>query len=99
MAYQRRQNVLSTMIKSNAKVKEILKERSLNMDDTDNDRLFGEKFEEKLVKGSDANQKSKSVLQVCIIKIHHLDHFLTVSLLTVIEYQPFLTRCSITELL
>lgn len=89
MAYQRRQNVLSAMIKSNARVKEILKERPLNMDDTDNGCLLGKKFEEKLLMGVHANQKSKSVLQICIIKIHHLDYFLTVSPLTVIEYQPF----------
>ena len=42
VAYQRRLNVLNTLIDDNVKVKEILKEPMLNLDAIDNDYLFGE---------------------------------------------------------
>ena len=61
MAYQRRLNVLNTLIDNNVKVKEILKESMLNLDAIDNDYLFGEKFEEQLPKITSAKQKSKSI--------------------------------------
>ena len=42
VAYQRRLNVLNTLIENNVKVKEILKEPMLNLDAIDNDFIFGE---------------------------------------------------------
>ena len=42
VAYQRRLNVLNTLIENNVKVKEILKEPILNLDAIDNDFIFGE---------------------------------------------------------
>ena len=48
LAYQRRLNVLNTLIDNNVKVKEMLKEPMLNLHAIDNDYLFGEKFEEQL---------------------------------------------------
>ena len=48
LAYQRRLNVLNTLIDNNVKVKEMLKEPMLNLHAKDNDYLFGEKFEEQL---------------------------------------------------
>ena len=50
VAYQRRLNVLNTLIDNSVNVKEILKEPMLNLDTIDNDYLFGEKFEEQLPK-------------------------------------------------
>ena len=41
VAYQRRFNVLNTLIENNFKVKEILKEPMLNLDALDNDHSFG----------------------------------------------------------
>ena len=41
VAYQRRLNVLNTLIENNFKVKEILKEPMLNLDALDNDYSFG----------------------------------------------------------
>ena len=61
VAYQRRLNVLNTLIDNNVKVKEILKEPMLNIDAIDNVCLFGEKFEEQLPKITSAKQKSKSI--------------------------------------
>ena len=48
LAYQRRLNVLNTLIDNNVKVKEMLKEPMLNLHAIDNDCLFREKFEEQL---------------------------------------------------
>ena len=48
LAYQRRLNVLNTLIDNNVKVKEMLKEPMLNLHAIDNDYLFREKFEEQL---------------------------------------------------
>ena len=42
VAYQRRLNVLNTLIENNVKVKEILKEPMLNLEAIDNDFIFGE---------------------------------------------------------
>ena len=61
VAYQRRLNVINTLIKNNVKVKEILKEPVLNLDAIDNDYLFGETFEEQLSKATTEKQKSKSI--------------------------------------
>ena len=61
VTYQRRINVLNTLRDNSVKVKEILKEAMLNLDATDNDYLFGEKFEEQLSKITSAKQKSKAI--------------------------------------
>ena len=61
VAYQRRLNVLNTLIDNSVKVKETLKEPMLDSDATDNDYLFGEKFEEQLSKITSAKQKSKAI--------------------------------------
>ena len=61
LAYQRRMNVLSKLIPNSTKVKEILKEQSLELDVIENKYLFGNKFEEKLSKITTAKQKSKAI--------------------------------------
>ena len=61
LAYQRRMNVLSTLIPNSTKVKEILKEQSLELDVIENKYLFGNKFKEKLSKITTAKQKSKAI--------------------------------------
>ena len=58
MTYHRRLNILNTLIDNSIKVKEILKERSLDLDDMENPYLFGEKFE-KLIKITSSKQNSK----------------------------------------
>ena len=60
LPYQRRMNVLSTLIRNSTKVKEILKEQLLELDGIENKYLFGEKFVEKLSKITTAKQKSKT---------------------------------------
>ena len=47
VTYYRRLNILDTLIDNSIRVKEILKERSLDLEDMENPYLFGEKFEEK----------------------------------------------------
>ena len=42
--YHRRLNILNTLIENSIKVKEILKERNLDLDDMGNPYLLGEKF-------------------------------------------------------
>ena len=49
------------MIDNNVRVKELLKETTLNLDAVKNEYLFGEKFEEQLSKITSAKQKSKSI--------------------------------------
>ena len=58
ITYHRRLNILNTLIDNSIKVKEILKERSLDLDDMENPYLFGEKFE-KLIKITSSKQNSK----------------------------------------
>ena len=48
-------------IPNSIKVKEILKEQSLELDATENEYLFGDKFEEKLSKITTAKQKPKTI--------------------------------------
>ena len=57
----RRLNILNTLIDSSIKVKKILKERSLDLDDMGIPYLFREKFMEKLIKIASAKQISKSI--------------------------------------
>ena len=52
---------MNTLIDNSIKLKEVLKELSLDLDDMENPYLFGEKFEEKLIKVTSAIQKSKSI--------------------------------------
>ena len=61
LAYQCRMNVLWRLISNSTKIKEILKEHSLELDGIENKYLFGEKFEEKLSKITTAKQKSKTI--------------------------------------
>ena len=58
ITYHRRLNILNTIIDNSIKLKEILKERSLDLDDMENPYLFGEKSE-KLIKITSAKQNSK----------------------------------------
>ena len=48
VAHHRRANILSTLIDNQTKVKEILRDQSDEMDDPNNEFLFGDKFEERL---------------------------------------------------
>ena len=50
---------MNTLIDNSIKVKQILKECSLDLDDMENPYLFGEKFDEKLIKITSAKQNSK----------------------------------------
>ena len=59
VAYQRRLNVLNTLIDNS--VKGDSKGTKLDLDATDNGYLFGEKFEEQLSKITSAKQKSKAI--------------------------------------
>ena len=61
ITYQRRLYILNTLIYNSIKVKKTLKELSLDLDDRENPYLFGEIFEEKLIKATSAKQKSKSI--------------------------------------
>ena len=55
---QRRLRQSSTLVDNNARVKEVLREQTLEMDSIDNMYLFEVKFEEKLSKIMIAKQKS-----------------------------------------
>lgn len=44
LAYRRTQNVISILTENNVRANKILKEQSFNMDDIDNNYLFGEKI-------------------------------------------------------
>ena len=59
VVYQRRLNILSALIGNKTKVKEILKEESLKLDDVDNSYLFRDHLQEKFVKITSALQKPK----------------------------------------
>ena len=61
ITYHRSLDILNTLIDNSAKVKEALKERSLNLDDMGNPYLFGEKLEEELIKITSTKQKPKSI--------------------------------------
>lgn len=47
IGYQRKLNILSVLIENGTKVKEMLKEESLNLDDEDNEYVFGDRLKEK----------------------------------------------------
>ena len=47
IGYQERMNILSALIDNNTNVNDILKEESLNLDDVDNEYIFGNRFEKK----------------------------------------------------
>ncbi|XP_066912456.1 uncharacterized protein [Clytia hemisphaerica] len=59
--YHRRENILSTLIDSSSRVKDILKNQSQELNKADNKHLFGEEFETKLIKDTKAIKKSESV--------------------------------------
>ena len=61
IAYQRRENILVTLLDSGSKVKDMLKSQSKELNDSSNEYLFGEGFEEKLLKDSKAIKKSQAV--------------------------------------
>ena len=50
---------MNTLIDNSIKVKQILKECSLDLDDMENPYLFGEKFDEKLIKITSCQTKIK----------------------------------------
>ena len=52
-------NILNALIDNS--IKEIFKDRSLDLNDMENPYSFGEKFEEKLIKMTSTKQKSKSI--------------------------------------
>ena len=51
------------LIPNSIKVKEILKEQSLELDAIENEYLLGDKFEEKLSKITTAKQKPKTIFK------------------------------------
>ena len=55
--YYRRENILSTLIDSNTRVKDILKSQSKELNDESNKYLFGDDFESKLIKDTKAIKK------------------------------------------
>ena len=55
--YYRRENILSTLIDSNTRVKDILKSQSKELNDGSNKYLFGDDFESKLIKDTKAIKK------------------------------------------
>lgn len=59
-AYQRRMNILSTLIPNSTKVKKMLKEQSLDLNVVENSYQSGERFEEKLSKITSGKGKSKT---------------------------------------
>ena len=61
VTYYRRHNILSTLIDNPSKVKEILRDPDMALDNISNTCLFGDKFEEKLLKDTTAKQKSKLI--------------------------------------
>ena len=61
LAYQRRKNILSTLIDNNTKVREILREQAENLDATENIYLVGEQFDETLAKIISVKHKSKLI--------------------------------------
>ena len=73
--YQRRLNVINTLIENNVKVKEILKEPVLNLDAIDNDYLFGKRFEVQLSKTTTEKQKSKSIFTGIQTKPNMMNQF------------------------
>ena len=75
VTYQRRLNVLNTLMDNSVKVKEVLNEPMLNLDAIDNDYLFAEKFEEQLSKITSAEQKSKSIFTVLQRKPSMMNQF------------------------
>ena len=61
VSYHRRENVLSTLIDTSIRVKEILKNQSNDLNLSSNKFLFGEEFESKLLKDTKTIKKSESV--------------------------------------
>ena len=61
IVYQRRMNILSALLPNSSKVKEILKEQSLDLNAIENSYLSEEKFEEKLSKIISAKGKYKTI--------------------------------------
>ena len=61
IAYQRRENILATLLDSGSKVKDVLKSQLKEMNGSSNEYLFGKGFEEKLLKDSKAIKKTQAV--------------------------------------
>ena len=69
--YYRRQNILTTLIVYARKVKEIVKNPDMALDNISDTCLFGDKFEKQLLKDTNAKQKSKLIfsgLQPTLVK-------------------------------
>ena len=63
VTYYCRGNILSTLIDNPSKVKEILKDSDIMQDNISNTHLFCDKFEGKLLKNTNAKQKSKLIFK------------------------------------
>jgi len=61
LVYQRRYNILSTLIDNSNKVNELLKEHDPLLNEPSNTYLFGDKFEEILTKSTAAQKKLSGV--------------------------------------
>ena len=61
VTYYHWQNILSTLIDNPSTIKEILRDPDMALDNIRNTCLFGDKFKEKLLKDTNAKQKSKLI--------------------------------------
>jgi len=61
LTYQRRFNILSTLIDNNTRVSDLLRTHADILNHKDNNFLFGEKFEEIMVKDCKSKKKSKEM--------------------------------------
>ena len=69
--YYRRENILTTLIVYARKVKEIVKNPDMALDNISDTCLFGDKFKKQLLKDTNAKQKSKLIfcgLQPTLVK-------------------------------
>jgi len=61
ITHHRRDNILSTLIESSTKVKDILRDQSKELDASTNESLFGKDFQNQMIKDSKAVLKSKDL--------------------------------------
>ena len=61
LSYHRRENILSTIIDSPNRVRDMLKEQSKELNETSNSLLFGDSFEDKLLKESKSIKKTTAL--------------------------------------
>ena len=65
LSHHRRENILSALMDSETRVKEILKTQSKSLDVASNEVLFGEEFESQLTQ--QRSQGYKTNLKVCLM--------------------------------